>query len=99
VQPRAVLGGGPISPQGFNFSLLFQQQFPADDLRLDGLADKIAGRDITGFGDPLEPVPPLGRQQEREVDRVVTRHGCSFSVFKYVEVYIDIAFYGGVTGR
>jgi hypothetical protein len=78
---------------------LFQQQFPSYDLRLDGLADKIAGRDITDFGDPLETVPPMRRQQEREVDRVVTRHGCSFPVFKYAEAQISIAFYSGVTNR
>jgi len=84
---------------GFKLSPPFQQEFSSHDLRFNGFTDKLARRGIASFGDPLEAVPPMGRQQEREVDCIVARHGCSFQIFKYVEVQISFVLYEGVTGR
>jgi len=84
---------------GFKLFLPFQQEFSSHDLRFKGFTDKLARRGIASFGDPLEAVPPMGRQQEREVDCIVARHGCSFQIFKYVEVQISFVLYEGMTGR
>jgi len=84
---------------GLKLSLSFQQQFPSHDLRFNGLADKLARRGIAGFSDPLETVPPIRGEQEREVDCIVTRHDYSFQIFKYAEVQISFMLYNGVTDR